>query len=119
MASINQIRAGLASFFDAEIKPTLPGMKGIIYGTAVGLALAKPERMLEKIIPAAQMIGIMDADNQIDVDTLAKEIKKQMAGAGGEMRIELGLNPLNVADRDIFRFTGNDVDKLLDHIKQQ
>ena len=119
MATINQIRAGLAAYYDTEIRQTLPGMKGIVYGAAVGLALAKPEKLLAKVLPAAQMLGIVEDDGQIDVDTLAREIKKQMASAGGEMRFEIGLNPLNVADVDIFRFTVNDVDRLLDHIKRQ
>ena len=117
MADINQIRTGLAAFYDKEIRPTLPPMKGVIYGTAIGVALAKPEKMLEKILPAARMLGVIDENGDADVDTLAKELKKQMNASGGEVRIEFGLNILNAADRDVFRFTGQDVDRLLDYIK--
>ena len=116
MASIDQIRVGLAAFFDQVIKPTLPGMKGILYGTAVGLALAKPEKMVAKVAPTAQLLGIMGEDGQVDVVTLARELKKQMAAAGGELRVELKLNPLNPAEVEVFRFTPGDVDMLADLI---
>lgn len=116
MASIDQIRVGIAAFFDQVIRPTLPGMKGVLYGTAVGIALAKPERLLEKVMPAAKMMGIMDESGQVDVTTLARELKKQMAAAGGEMRVELKLNPLNPADVEVFKFNQSDVDTLADMI---
>lgn len=118
MTSIDQIRVGLAAFFDHEIKPTLPKMKGILYGTAVGLVLAKPEKLLEKVVPAAMMLGIMDDSGQVDMDTLGRELKKQMTAADGEIRVELKLNPLNPADSDVFRFTPRDVDMLLDMIRR-
>ena len=116
MASVDQIRVGLAAFFDQVVRPTLPGMKGVLYGTAVGIALAKPERLLEKVMPTAKMIGIMDESGQIDIVTLARELKKQMAAAGGEMRVELKLNPLNPAEVEVFRFTPGDIDMLAEMI---
>jgi hypothetical protein len=116
MASIDQIRMGLAAYYDKEIRPTLPQTKGIIYGAAVGIALAKPEKMIAKILPAAQMLGIIDESGNVDIETMAREVKKQMAASGGEIRTEIGLNALNPADRDVFRFTGQDVDRLLDYI---
>lgn len=116
MASIDQIRVGLAAFFDQVIKPTLPGMKGIIYGTAVGLALSKPEKLIAKAAPAAQILGIMDDNGNVDVATLARELKKQMVAAGGELRVELKLNPLNPAEAEVFRFSPGDVDMLADLI---
>lgn len=118
MASIDQIRVALAAYYDQVIKPTLPGLKGILYGTAVGLAMAKPEKIIEKMMPAAKMLGIMDDNGQVDVDALAREVKKQIASAGGEMRVELRLNPMNPAEVDVFRFVGNDVDVLLDLIRK-
>jgi hypothetical protein len=116
MASIDQIRMGLVAFYDKEIRPTLPQTKGIIYGAAVGIAMAKPERMLAKIMPAAQMLGIIDEAGNVDIDTMAREIKKQMAANGGEIRMEVGLNALNPADHDVFRFTAQDIDRLIDYI---
>ena len=118
MASIDQIRAGLAAFYDNEIRKTLPQTKGIIYGAAVGMALAKPEKLIAKILPAAQMLGIMDEGGNVDIETMTREIKKQIAASGGEIRMELNLNMFNPADRDVFRFTAQDVDRLIDYIRR-
>lgn len=118
MASIDQIRVALAAYFDRVIRPTLPGMKGILYGTAVGLALAKPEKLLEKVIPTAKMLGVVDDSGQIDIETLGRELKKQMIASGGELRVELKLNPLNPAEVEVFRFVPGDIDVLLNLIGQ-
>lgn len=118
MASIDQIRAALAVYYDQEIRPTLPEAKGRIIGLGVGVALAKPESYLAKILPAAQMMGIIDEKGAVDVDTLAREAKKNLFGADGVFEIRKALNPFNPADVDVFRFKPTDVDKLLDIIKR-
>ena len=118
MASMNQIRAALAVFFDQEIKPTLPDIKGKLLGVAVGVALAKPEAFLAKVIPVAQMMGVVDGDGEVDVDLLAREIKKNLFSGDGVFEIKKSLNPFNPADVDVFRFHAADIDKLLDIIKR-
>ena len=118
MASLNQIRAALAVYYDTEIRPTLPDVKGRILGLAVGVILAKPEAMLQKILPAAQMMGVVDEAGNVDIDLLAVEAKKNLFGKDGVLEIKKALNPLNPADVDVFRFRPADVDKLLDIIKR-
>lgn len=118
MASLNQIRAALAVYYDTEIRPTLPDVKGRILGLAVGVILAKPEAMLQKILPAAQMMGVIDENGEVDVDLLAVEAKKNLFGKDGVLEIKKALNPLNPADVDVFRFRPADVDKLMDIIKR-
>jgi hypothetical protein len=118
MASINQIRAALAVFYDQEIKPTLPDMKGKILGLAVGVALAKPEAMIAKIMPAAKMMGVIDESGEVDVDLLAHEAKKNLFAGDGVFEIKKNLNPFNPADVDVFRFRAGDLDKLLEIIKR-
>lgn len=118
MASINQIRAALAVFFDQEIKPTLPDMKGKLLGVAVGVALAKPDAFIAKILPTAKIMGIVNDVGDVDVDLLAREAKKNLFGSDGTFEMKLNLNPFNQADVDVFRFRAADVDKLLDIIKR-
>ena len=118
MASINQIRAALAVYYDQEIKPTLPEVKGRIIGLGVGVALAKPEAYLAKILPTAQMMGVIDDKGEVDVDLLAREAKKNLFGTDGVFEIRKAMNPFNPADVDVFRFKPADVDKLLDIIKR-
>lgn len=118
MASIDQIRTALAVYYDQEIKPTLPEVKGRIIGFGVGVALAKPQAYLAKILPIAQAMGAIDESGDVDVDMLAREAKKNLFGADGVFEIRKALNPLNPADVDVFRFKPTDVDKLLDIIKR-
>ena len=118
MANINQIRAALAVYYDQEIRPTLPDIKGRILGLAVGVVLAKPEAWIGKLLPAAQLMGIVDEAGNVDVDLLAQEAKKNLFGKDGVFEIRKALNPLNPADVDVFRFKPADVDKLVDIIRR-
>lgn len=118
MASIDQIRTALTMFYDQEIKPTLPDVKGKLYGVAVGVAMAKPEATLSKIMPAAKMMGIIDEGGMVALDILARELKKNVFDENGKFRFELKLNPFRPDDVDVFIFTPGDIDKLLDIIRR-
>ena len=118
MANIDQIRAALAVYYDQEIRPTLPDMKGKILGLGIGIALAKPEIYLEKILPTAKMMGVVDDKNDVDIDMLAREAKKNLFGSDGVFEIRKNMNPFNPADVDVFRFKPADIDKLLDIVKR-
>lgn len=113
MKSIDQIRMGITRFYDTEIRAALPPMKGMAYGVMIAAALAKPEKWIAKIAPGAQMLSIMDEEGNVDIEALAGWIKDQMKADGGRIELEIGINPLNVADKDKFVFTAADVDKLL------
>lgn len=113
MKSIDQIRMGITKYYDTEIRGALPGVKGAVYGMIIGTALARPEALIAKIAPAAQTMGIMDENGNVELEALADEAKKQIAASGGKIDIEIGINPINVADKDRFVFTAADVDKLM------
>lgn len=117
MASIDQIRVAVTTFFDREIRHTLPDAKGKLYGMAVGVAMAHPERTFAKLFAAARMMGAMDDDGDIDVELLAKEAKKNLFSGGEDFKMELAINPFKPGDVDVFKFSGGDVDKLLEYIR--
>ena len=118
MKHIDQIRMGVTSFYDEEIRTALPTMKGIAYGMMIGAAMAKPEGWMKKIAPGAQLLSMMDEEGNIEIETLAKLLKEQMTAGGGKIQFEIGINPMNAADKDRFVFTAADVDKLMAHIER-
>lgn len=116
MKHIDEIRAGVTSFFDAEIRPALPAMKGVAYGMMIGAAMAKPQAWLSKIMPGAQAIAMMDGEGNVEIEILAQLLRDQIKASGGKIQFEIGINPMNPADKDRFVFTAADIDKLLEHI---
>lgn len=118
MASMDQIRRALAVFYDEEIRPTLPDIKGRVLGFGLGVALAKPENWIAGILPMARTMGAIDEAGDVDVELLSREAKKNLFGADGVFEIRKNLNPFNPADVDVFRFRPADVDKLLDIIRR-
>lgn len=108
MATLQQVAAGVAHYYDVVVRPSISGAKGIVYGVAVGMAAAHPERIVGKYLPTLQALGIMSEDGNIDVGAVAVQLKDQMTRAGGRMTIQIG--------QDSMSFTPEDVDKLVDQI---
>lgn len=108
MATLQQVAAGVAHYYDLVVRPSISGAKGIVYGVAVGIAAANPERIAGKYLPTLRALGIMSDDGCIDVGAVAVQLKDQMAKAGGRMTIQIG--------QDSMSFTPDDVDKLIDQI---
>ena len=108
MATLKQVAAGVAHYYDVVVRPSISGAKGIVYGVAVGMAAAHPERIVGKYLPTLQALGIMSEDGNIDVGAVAVQLKDQMTKAGGRMTIQIG--------QDSMSFTPEDVDKLVDQI---
>lgn len=118
MESINKIRNAIAVFYDTEIRPTLPDAKGRLIGFGIGVALAKPEVWIGKVLPIAQAIGAADEQGNVDVDMLAREAKKSLFGNDGVYELKIAMNPFKPADLDVFRFKPADVDKLVEIINR-
>ena len=110
MATVNQIAAGVAHFYDSEVRPSISGAKAILYGVAVGMAAAKPDNLIGKYKPTLKMLGVMTEDESIDVAALGAEIKNQMGKNGGYISFDVG--------QDTFRFNSADVDRLMDYISR-
>ena len=104
---------GVTRFYDTEIRPALPGIKGVAYGMMIGAAMAKPQAWLAKVAPGAQLLSLMDEAGSIDVELIAQLLKDQIKMSGGKIEFEIGINPMNAADKDKFAFSAADVDKLI------
>lgn len=109
--TIDQAMRGVSRFADMEIIPHLPTGKGIGVGVALALIM---DGGREKILslrenPAIKIMGIMDEQGNIDVDRLYNAARPRFEG---------NKFPVTIPLLGEFRFDQNDVDKLLNYIKE-
>lgn len=111
MVPIQTIQKGVAAYLDNEFMPNLPtnGFERVLAGTAIGLAIRKSGAIIEsyKDNPAVKMLELMDAEGNIDVATLAEELKKNIPNDG--VKVDLPIIGGMV-------FHKADVDKLQEYI---
>lgn len=79
MATLAQVKAGAAAYIEQEIISKIGGWQKWVAGAAVSMALNRADAIFETLRqnPAVQLLGIIDGDGNIDVDTLYTEFKKQ------------------------------------------
>lgn len=111
MVTIDQAMRGAAKFADNEIIPHLPMGKGIGAGIALALIMDGGKAQLLKLRenPAVQMMGIMDAEGNIDIDRLYNAARTRVDGK----KI-----PLTIPVIGELRFDVNDVDRLYKYIQE-
>lgn len=111
MVTIDQAMRGVAQYADNEIIPHLPTGKGIGVGIALALIMDGGKAQLLKLRenPAVQMMGIIDADGNIDLDRLYNAARTQVDGK----KI-----PLTIPVIGELRFDVNDVDRLYKYIQE-
>lgn len=82
MVSVQKIQKGVAAYLDNELMPQLPanGIEKVLAGTAMSLAIRKSGTIMEQLKDnkSVQMLGIMDAEGNIDLDVLAEELRKNI-----------------------------------------
>ena len=111
MVTIDQAMRGVAQYADNEIIPHLPTGKGIGAGIALALIMDGGKAQLLKLRenPAVQMMGIMDAEGNIDIDRLYNAARTRVDGK----KI-----PLTIPVIGELRFDVNDVDRLYKYIQE-
>ena len=111
MVTIDQAMRGAARYADNEIIPHLPTGKGIGAGIALALIMDGGKAQLLKLRenPAVQMMGVMDADGNIDIDRLYNVARPRVDGQK---------LPVMVPIIGELRFDVNDLDRLYQYIKE-
>ena len=111
MVTIDQAMRGVAKYADNEIIPHLPTGKGIGAGIALALIMdgGKSRILALKDHPAVQMMGVMDAEGNIDLDRLYNAARARVDGK----KI-----PLTIPVIGELRFDVNDVDRLYKYIQE-
>lgn len=110
MATLNQIKLGVANYIEAEILPKIGGWQKWVIGAAVSMALNRSDALYEQLRanPVIQTLGVIDNDGYIDIDTLYGEVKKQAQKNSISFEVPMvGKLTLNETD----------VDKIYNYIK--
>lgn len=111
MVSIDKIEQGIAYYLDKELMPQLQsnGLEKVIVGTVASLAIRRSSAIIAgyKDHKLVKMLGIMDDDGNVDVETLATELKKNISKEGIEVDIPI---------IGTMKFHKGDVDKLYEYI---
>lgn len=111
MVSVNKIEQGLANYIDAELMPQVGrnGLEKVLIGTTVSLFIRRSGSIIEsyKDNKMVRMLGIMDEDGNVDVDTLVEELKKNISKDG--VKVELPVI-------GTLTFHKEDIDKLYDYV---
>lgn len=93
MVTITNIEQGVAAYLDSELMPKLPetGLEKVLMGTAISLVIRRAGTIVEgyKNNKAVQMLGIMDAEGNVDVDILAEELKKNLPESGVKVEVPM------------------------------
>lgn len=111
MVTIDQAMRGLARYADNEIIPHLPTGKGIGAGIALALIMdgGKSRILALREHPAVQMMGVMDADGNIDLDRLYNAARPRVDGQK---------LPVSIPIIGELRFDVGDLDKLYRYIQE-
>ena len=111
MVTIDQAMRGAARYADNEIIPHLPTGKGIGAGIALALIMegGKSRLLALREHPVVQMMGIMDADGNIDLDRLYNAARPRVDGQK---------LPVNIPIIGELRFDVGDLDKLYRYIQE-
>lgn len=91
MATIEQIKRGLATFVDKEMlaKMQIGSFQRVMIGTGIGLALSNLDKTLRFDNPIISMLGVVNEDGTINIDSVASELKKNIPDEG--MRFDLDI----------------------------
>lgn len=101
--SAEQVINGIINYADAEVMGKLPTSGKWVMGTAIGLATNKAGNVIDTLRDnmIVKMLGIVDEEGNVDVDTLISAMK-DAANKYGKLVVEVPLvGKLTFATSDI------------------
>ena len=111
MVSYNQFIAGIVTYIDKEILINVHGWQKHAIGIAVGIIAKRSETLLDsKYANIAKSLGILDDNNNVDIDLLYEEVKKEVEKNGfilfdtGEMlfgQMKFNVNDIEKLNKEI------------------
>lgn len=105
MYSYDKVMNGIAKYIDNEIVDKIPGWKKWLVGSGIGMMLSNSNNIFEQVKnnEFVKLLNIIDEYDNIDVENIYKELKKQ--AQKGSIDVDLPMI-------GSFRLNDQDVDKL-------
>lgn len=109
--STEQVVRGLISYADNEIIIKLPTSGKWLLGTVMGVATNKTANIIEdlKRNPVISMLGLVDSENNIDIDALISALKSS-ADKYGKLTVDVPM-------LGTMTFNTNDIERLRTYIQ--
>lgn len=103
MYEYSQVINGIAKFVDTEMLTKMTGIQKWVAGSGIGILLSKGANTFStlKQNEYVKMLGIVDENDKIDIDTIYTELKKQAQKCNAVVDLPmLGTITLNESDVD-------------------
>jgi hypothetical protein len=107
----NRVIEGLSRYIESEIYSTMNERQDFAARVFVGRIMSNPEAIKQKLADNlwAQMLDIVDEDGLVDVDSLVKDIKRELMRRR-ELPVSIPLLGIKM------KFKPNDIDVIYKHI---
>lgn len=112
MYNYGEVTSGVAKYIDEEILSKVSDWRKWVIGAGLGVAMSNSTSVFNELKNNSmiKLLGVVDKNDMIDVDTLYKEMKKQAEKNSITFEVPmLGMTTLN----------STDVDKIYEAIKSQ
>lgn len=111
MVTLSQIQSGIVKYLDSEITPKIEGWQRWVFGAAAGISLTKISSIFNtlKTNDFVKMLNVIDSEDNIDIDTIYQEFRKQAQKGAITFNVPVVNLPLTL--------NVTDVDKLYHFIK--
>ena len=84
VVSVDCIGKGVAKFADREILKNVDGWQKVVVGAAIALAINRSQDIVAsyKDNKVVKMLGIIDADGNVDIDIMKQVVKDNISNNG-------------------------------------
>ena len=102
MYNYNQVISGIAKYVDTEIVNKIVGWKKWVVGSGLGIMLSSMTNVFNQIKTNefVKMMGIIDENDNIDVEKIYVEMKNQAAKGPITFDIPM-LGPVTLSEQDL------------------
>lgn len=79
MVTLNQVQNGVVKYIDNELIPNINGWQKWVFGALASTAMLKTTNIFNSLKQNefVKMLGVIDENDNIDIDTLYREFLKQ------------------------------------------
>lgn len=103
MVSLAQVQNGLVKYIDTEITPKIEGWQRWVFGAAISISLSKISNIFNalKENPFVKMLEVIDENDNIDIDVIYQEFRKQAQKSAITFNVPIVNLPLTLNSADI------------------